>query len=115
MVWQRSVALEFRSMKRRRYRGRFACIDCGVDTRSATGIDEYYAVHDDVWAATGLAPRDGMLCIGCLERRIGRRLEPKDFDMKAPINHSGGGSERLQSRKRHREQVEELRRLVDPV
>jgi hypothetical protein len=99
-------------MKRRRYRGRFACLDCRVDTRSGTGIDEYYAVHDEVWAATGLAPRDGMLCIGCLERRIGRELELKDFDMDAPINHGGGGSERLQSRLRYWDQVEELRRLV---
>jgi hypothetical protein len=49
-----------------------ACHDCGND------FDEYsYVVHDAVWNASGLS--DGLLCIGCLEARIGRRLCRDDF------------------------------------
>ena len=40
---------------------------------------EYYSVGDDVWAASGLAPHGGMLCLACLERRIGRPLTGEDF------------------------------------
>jgi hypothetical protein len=38
---------------------------------------EVYIVRPKVWQATGLTR--GCLCIGCLEKRIGRRLRPKDF------------------------------------
>jgi hypothetical protein len=54
---------------------RFRCVDCGKDT----GGGEYYMVGDDVWAASGLAPNGGMLCLACLERRIGRPLTGQDF------------------------------------
>jgi|RhiMetdeSRZDD1v2_1073273.scaffolds.fasta_scaffold62997_4 hypothetical protein len=47
------------------------CIDCGIDT-----TDEYYMVKDDVWPIGG---DDGMLCIGCLENRLGRTLIVDDF------------------------------------
>jgi hypothetical protein len=38
-------------------------------------------VHDQVWAKAGMTKgeRGGYLCIGCLEKRLGRRLTPKDF------------------------------------
>lgn len=52
----------------------FDCRDCGYDT-----IDEFYMVHDSVWLASGLSKRGGLLCIGCLERRIGRQLTSDDF------------------------------------
>jgi hypothetical protein len=43
-----------------------------------------------------------MLCIGCLEVRVGRRLEPSDFS-DAPINYPGflKRSERLSDRLGH--------------
>ena len=34
-------------------------------------------VHDTIWSRAGM--KDGFLCIGCLEARIGRKLEPSDF------------------------------------
>lgn len=34
-------------------------------------------VHDHLWAQAGTT--DGFLCIGCLERRLGRRLQSRDF------------------------------------
>jgi hypothetical protein len=55
------------------------CRDCGVDTNA---IGEFYIVRDDVWP---IAPEGGMLCVGCLEERIGRPLEPGDFT-DAPFN-----------------------------
>lgn len=63
------------------------CVDCGADTLPAEwgGQGEYYMVHDELWAKAGMAPNGGMLCIGCLERRIRRRLRPGDF-IDAPIN-----------------------------
>ena len=52
----------------------FRCVDCGEDKDG-----EYYMVANEVWAASGLAPNSGMLCLACLERRIGRLLVPGDF------------------------------------
>lgn len=67
-----------------------ACADCGVGTWT---LGEFYGVKDEVWAqawAGRLKPWheiDGqqILCIGCLERRIGRTLMACDFT-DAPIN-----------------------------
>ncbi len=51
------------------------CADCSIDTDA---ISEYYMLHDPVWqlAADDVA---GHLCIGCLERRLGRTLAAADF------------------------------------
>lgn len=62
------------------------CEDCGACT-----FGEYYTVHDDVWAQTGILDTDdedgtGHLCVGCLEKRLGRVLTPQDFPMDVPIN-----------------------------
>jgi hypothetical protein len=40
---------------------------------------EVYYVRDKVWNASGVKGMGGCLCIGCLEKRIGRELRPKDF------------------------------------
>jgi hypothetical protein len=77
----------------------FRCRDCGIDT-SIRGIAEYYAVHDAVWAAAGMAPNSGMLCIGCLEERLGRQLVGADFLPGATINAPIGCSPRMRSRLR---------------
>lgn len=72
------------------------CLDCNVDT---IAIAEYYMVSDDIWANSGVGPlgREGMLCIGCLEGRLGRRLTADDFT-DAPTNRCGRRSERLLNR-----------------
>lgn len=70
------------------------CIDCKVDTIL---IGEYYSVYPDVWAKSGLGPHDGMLCIGCLESRIGFTLDSSHFT-DYPINYSYHQSVRLISR-----------------
>lgn len=55
---------------------RFICLDCKVDT---SAINEYYMVHDHVWLAVVNSKTTGMLCIGCLEKRLGRTLKFADF------------------------------------
>ena len=70
----------------------FDCMDCGVDTKE---IHEYYSVVDDVWLAAN--PDDfGMLCISCLENRLGRALTANDFT-DYPINRIFQKSDRLKA------------------
>ena len=59
------------------------------------GTQEHYLVKDDVWAAAGMPPGKttddlamhggGILCIACIERRLGRLLTKDDFE---PITHN---------------------------
>lgn len=85
----------------------WACIDCGINTapgcsnrkqaeqafaRNSADItqtfneySEVYTVKEAVWQAAGTA--DGCLCIGCLEKRLGRTLVPKDFMRRDPFRH----------------------------
>ena len=73
------------------------CHDCGESTIPLDDPSEWYMVRDEVWAASGLAPRDGYLCIGCLEKRLGRRLRPYDFT-DAPVNGGTWKTARLLDR-----------------
>jgi len=57
----------------------FTCLDCAACTLC---LGEYYMVTDQVWSSVA---DHGMLCIGCLEQRLGRMLHAKDFT-DAPIN-----------------------------
>lgn len=61
----------------------FNCMDCGIDTKE---IHEYYMVRDEIWKAAIKDTENGMLCIRCLEERIGRLLTRDDFDFSLPIN-----------------------------
>jgi hypothetical protein len=67
----------------------FNCWDCNFNTMHG---DEYYMVATELWElATIYAANDNqcdthvMLCIGCLENRIGGVLTPSDFP-DYPIN-----------------------------
>jgi hypothetical protein len=60
---------------------RWYCVDCDLDTLEA---GHYYSVHDALWAAAGMAPNGGMLCLDCLERRLGRALALDDFNALLP-------------------------------
>lgn len=59
----------------------FLCLDCHVSTERA---QEYYMVQDDVWLSA-VPDGEGMLCIKCLEDRLGRPLNRNDFT-DAPVN-----------------------------
>ena len=76
----------------------FDCVECKVNTlRAPKGIGEYYMVKHFVWALTNGGK--GMLCIGCVEKQIGRELTPNDF-LDCPLNKDmDGRSERLLQRR----------------
>lgn len=69
-----------------------ACLDCGVDTMPCThrrgcrhaGRWEDFMVWNELWSQVGAA--DGVLCVGCLERRLGRVLVPDDFTPGLRVN-----------------------------
>jgi hypothetical protein len=96
------------------------CVDCGVNTapgfstkaelntafargikeipQTITAMSEVYCVRDRVWSAAGIG--SGCLCIGCLEKRLGRRLRPKDFQRGDAFNHPAvPGTPRLLDRR----------------
>lgn len=56
-------------------RQRFLCLDCEQDTGK---MYEFYFVHTELWLSA-VGSKDGMLCIGCLEARLGRMLDSHDF------------------------------------
>jgi succinyl-CoA synthetase alpha subunit len=99
------------------------CIDCGFDTAPAvlgrktleramanslkedgavtnhiTNESEVYMVKRAVWKAAKMEGMGGCLCIGCLEKRIGRTLTPNDFPPNHVFNKKYPGSVRLVSR-----------------
>jgi hypothetical protein len=57
-------------------RRKFLCLDCNVDTGKS---GEHYMLNDSTWSLTGLG-KYGMLCVRCVERRIGRKLRSNDFN-----------------------------------
>jgi hypothetical protein len=66
------------------------CADCGLGTHA---LGEWYMVHEAVWQQAWRGRRKSyhqlggqeVLCIGCLEERLGRRLTSADF-IDAPCN-----------------------------
>jgi hypothetical protein len=76
------------------------CVDCGIGTLT---IHEWYMVNDDVWEQAWAGRRKSwrvagqeILCIGCLERRLGRTLIASDFVPGNP--NKGRVSERMRDR-----------------
>ena len=101
------------------------CVDCGINTAPAClnrvemeeavaalgdrweseGVTQTIGVHSEiyivraaVWEKAGMGPMAGCLCIGCLEKRIGRVLRPKDFQRKHPFNMVPGTPRLLKRR-----------------
>jgi hypothetical protein len=70
--------------------GRF-CRDCSIDV---IAISEYFMVRDEVWP---IEPDGGVLCVRCLEARIGRELTARDFT-DCPLNRLPTSSARLDAR-----------------
>ncbi|MBC9705269.1 MAG: hypothetical protein H9W81_09915 [Enterococcus sp.] len=70
-------------------------MDCGENT---SVLNEYYMVQFNLWERY-VPEHHGMLCIGCLETRMGRELTSADF-IDALINRIDfrPHSERLLSR-----------------
>jgi hypothetical protein len=69
------------------------CKDCGMDTEPwppHRGTQEHFIVKNEIWAAAGMPPGKvdpddmsmrggGILCVGCIEKRLGRLLTINDF------------------------------------
>jgi len=64
----------------------FMCRLCGHDVRA---MAELYMVWDDLWNEVTWPNSAGMLCIGCFEDLLGRKLTGADFTP-APLNDIGG-------------------------
>ncbi len=76
-------------------RKKFLCLDCKVDTGLA---GEHYMLIDKTWLSV-VDSNKGMLCIGCIEKRLGRQLCPDDFNNSYVNNlNFGTRSVRLMSR-----------------
>jgi len=75
----------------------FKCLDCNINT---SHIEEYYMLYDHIWDKIIYGNKEGMLCIGCVERRLGRKLVRTDFSLFALINDLDFGvkSDRLKNR-----------------
>ncbi len=76
------------------------CGDCGVETNhQLSDSAEWYMVCRPIWQLANSVNPVHILCIGCLENRIGRQLVPADFS-DVPLNILSGfeRSERLRNR-----------------
>lgn len=73
----------------------FKCMDCAMCTLCN---DEYYMVQNELWSEA-IPEKHGMICIGCIEQRLGRLLTKDDFT-DAPLNSMNlvMGSTRLRNR-----------------
>ena len=56
-------------------RKKWFCLDCNVDTGK---ISEHYFLNTSLWMKLA-GSNKGMLCVGCVEKRLGRRLIASDF------------------------------------
>lgn len=71
---------------------RCECDDCGFDVVSG---GEYFTVKSEIWnGQLGLGLNDN-LCVGCLERRLGRKIS---FTDTLNIQNVGSISDRLADR-----------------
>jgi hypothetical protein len=57
-------------------RRKFLCLDCRVDTGK---LGEHYMLKDSTWYKLHNS-NQGMICIGCVEKRLGRKLTRIDFN-----------------------------------
>jgi hypothetical protein len=42
-------------------------------------VRQLYMLHDQVWQQTGAPSIDGNMHVGCVEKRLGRKLTRRDF------------------------------------
>ena len=88
-----------KSLKNHKNKFRRLCTDCKVDV---VYIREWYMVNDHVWQQAAMKRFGGVLCIGCLEDRLERKLNKRDFFC-CPLNievyfHKEIASKRLRNR-----------------
>lgn len=57
-----------------RSKRKWNCVDCNRCTKL-----EHYFVNSNVWFNLAGMSEKGMLCVDCIEKRIGRKLNSFDF------------------------------------
>ena len=74
-----------------------ACHDCLINIYD---IDEYsFILKKKLWNRAAKEESGHFLCVGCLEKRLKRKLKPTDFDWDVPLNSWDDlRSERLMNR-----------------
>src|SRR5215510_7179058 len=75
---------------------------CGSDR-------EWFMLKDRVWNLAQCDRPRRFLCVGCLERRLGRTLTAADFKRSAKVNFVGSKSPRLLRRMRDLKPAKRLR------
>lgn len=66
-------------------------MECHINT---LGTGHYYILKNNLWVEItsrkfkGHLGETGMLCLNCVEKRLGRRLVPEDFDLTIPVNYN---------------------------
>lgn len=59
----------------------FLCVDCKADCKKLGELA--YMIRDQLWRLAVGKHAAGVICVGCLETRIGRRLDRHDFALLA--------------------------------
>lgn len=57
-------------------RKKWLCLTCGIDTGKA---GEHYMLKDETWFLVHNS-KEGMYCVRCFEKKLGRRLTKQDFN-----------------------------------
>lgn len=55
------------------------CMDCGKDTW--VSVKDYYMVKDCIWEKYAWDVGEGMLCVDCMEERIGHKLTKNELTL----------------------------------
>lgn len=78
------------------------CVVCkrqtAPDFPKVTNRAEVYMILNSVWAEAKITDIRSCLCVGCLEERIARKLQPKDFQRWHPFNNLPGTARLLDRR-----------------
>lgn len=64
------------------------CHDCFINVYDNGEYD--YILHNKVWKKAAKKDHDKLLCSGCVEERLGRKLKFKDFNWEVPLNYIDG-------------------------
>jgi hypothetical protein len=74
---------------------RYACNDCEVNVAA---VGEFYMLDPKIWSGRLGLGWDDNLCIGCLERRLGRKISARDMSSFPSYDWMAPASERLMDR-----------------
>ena len=106
-----SVMNVLKPCRPRNFSKRNMCGGCGVDT-GWDGLGEWFTIRNEIWERVWPGTSNGklvtelngprhFLCIGYLEKELGRKLTPDDFEKDNILNRATSGqSKRLRDRLR---------------